>query len=143
MPSPIDVYGAIANHVASNVGDISGGVWVCEEPETKELNYVVVDDRGFKTQFSMESVYTSDGTLSLHVFAANALTARTIGKAIKDLFGPYDSERLITTDGTFQFVYVTESGFQLAIEPDPDREGARIFRYTIDYNVGIQGSYQT
>lgn len=141
MPSPIDVYGALAAHVANNVGGIDGGVWVNEEPETKSRPYVVMEDKGFATEFSFESVYTNYGNIDFHVLADSSMPARTIGKAIRALLGPYNSEESITTDGTFTFIEVTETGFQLSVEPDTDREGAKVYRYTVSYKVGIGGTY--
>lgn len=141
MPSPIDVYGALAAHVANNVAGLTGGVWVSEEPETKQRPYAVIEDKGFQTEFVLESVYTNYGNIDFHVLADSSMPARTIGKLIRALFGPSNSESSITTDDSFHFIEVTESGFQLSVEPDTDREGAKVFRYTISYKVGIEGTY--
>jgi len=141
MPSPQDIYGAIQQWTASEVG-FTGGVWFGEEPERKQLPYCVMVDNGFTADFQFESQSIDTGNIVLQVFAENSDSANSLGAELRDLYGPADSHIAIPTDGTFKFISIYPgSPYQQVIEPDPDNVGSRVYQYSLTLNIQIARSY--
>lgn len=140
MPAPIDVYGALQQFIADNISGVNG-VWWHEEPENAATPYVVLEDKSFQDDQQFEGEIVSQGGFVVHCFMDDADAVRTIARSIQDLLNPINAHTNIATDNTFKFIEVTEQGFSFSIEPDPDVQGNRIYRYSIDYKVVIERSY--
>lgn len=140
MPANSDVYGALANYIQENIPDYQG-VWIADEPEEVTLPYAVLEDGGFDTDWQFEAVFVDGGKITVHTFAGNVDDARALGASVQTLFGPSNSQADIPTDGTFKFIEVTRTNYQLVVEPEPDIGGARVYQYSVGFKVVIQGVY--
>jgi len=141
--TPSDIYGAFANYVQEQVPNLTGGVWVTDEPEGVEMPYGVVTDDGFQTVWNTEDEFVDAGGLTVHCFAGNVDTARNLAQEVKVLFGNSNLTTLgqIQTDDSFQFIEITRKAFQLTVEPDPDLTGNRVYHYEVGFKVQVQGNY--
>jgi hypothetical protein len=136
----VDVYGYFAAYLQDNLGL---NVWVAEEVETETPPYLVVEDRGFSTDWYEEGAFVDSGSIAVHCFAESGDAAREIGSKVKRLFGTVDenddTKIPVPPNENFRFVNVQRTGYSLHIEPDPNIEGNRVYRYQVDFNVVIQG----
>lgn len=136
MAAKNNVYGALADYIAA---ELERTVWVDEATEKDALPYIVIIDNGCPKHWCYESVWWADCNFDIAIFAANGDLAKEIGAEVQTLFGPANSQAAITTDGTIKFIAITEGRWQFSIEPDLQVGGARVYRYTCNYNTQIEG----
>ncbi len=138
---PSDIYGALADFVASQIAALQG-VWVAEEPEKVLLPFSVLEDLGFTTLWSFEGEYVDEGKVRFHIFATSADQARNLAQTLKALFGG-PIMPVVPTDGTFAFIEVTRTDFKIGIEADIQQQGSRVTDFYVDFLVRAEGNYTT
>ncbi len=139
-----DIYGALAAFIGSGANCT---VWLDQEPETGDSPtaqtlltgpYVILEG-DFETEYTFEGTVDT-GDLKVTVCGIGNDATVTLAEAIKALLTPPTVWPTIPITGKL-FTEVSRLRFGLHVEPDPNQQGQKVYKYEIIFHTVVSGGY--